>query len=111
MVVNDRKKEKITASSRLRPTKRPARIVAPERETPGKRAKAWKRPMISASPEAGVLQVSSTFFPDEDKNYSYCYQKQCYQQIFLSNGFFNGFFKDQAEHTCGYGSQEDLKDV
>ena len=41
--------EKRAAVSRCMPTKSPAVMVEPERETPGTRAKAWANPTVMAS--------------------------------------------------------------
>lgn len=41
-----REKEKLKAEAGLRPSRSPAKIVDPERETPGTRARAWNTPII-----------------------------------------------------------------
>ena len=45
----DIRNEKRAASSRSTPRRSPPEIVLPERETPGKIAKAWKQPITAAS--------------------------------------------------------------
>ena len=44
-----KRKEKRAATSRFRPTANPPVMVLPERETPGKTAIAWEKPIISVS--------------------------------------------------------------
>lgn len=44
----NKQKENLKASMGLIPNKRAVAMVAPERETPGRRARAWARPIIRA---------------------------------------------------------------
>ena len=43
-----RQKEKLKASTDERPSNKPIKIVDPDRETPGKIANPWARPMMKA---------------------------------------------------------------
>ena len=59
----DSRNEKRAAASRLSPRKRPAVIVAPERETPGISASAWARPTQIASRVPTSLDVARRAAP------------------------------------------------
>lgn len=43
-----RQKEKLNALIGASPTNKPAKIVAPDRDTPGRIASDWNKPMIKA---------------------------------------------------------------